>query len=300
MVCPTPLLALLLLGATFPALRQAHNQCLLSQGDLLWAGTFGQGLLRSGDGGRTWRSGGLPTDVTRVLALATLKSSLFAGTGTQGLWRSDDDGQQWARWDAGLPETTTVQALYVDTRDVVWAGTADEGLQTRATRGASWHRVLAWDEASSQMVSHTCGSGTGFALQKGIAYGVESGAGQTVDTVVVGAHDDTFAYSIPPTSGANLISSRFRTTTTSPTWQARRAWWMPRTSARAWGQALPQWRRRDLHGHRRQRGADRGYRRDAHRPAPCRARAHLRDALAGEVQRRAPGDVQPGCNHQRA
>jgi hypothetical protein len=69
---------------------------------------------------------------------------------------------------------------------------------------ASVTAVLAWDEASAQMVSYTCGSGTGFVVQEGIAYGVLQAPGQAISTTIVGSHDDAYAYSIPPTTGANL------------------------------------------------------------------------------------------------
>jgi hypothetical protein len=65
--------------------------------------------------------------------------------------------------------------------------------------------VQRWVETTSTMVTYACGSGAGaFALVPGIAYGVRPQAWTQVAAVVVGAHDDAFAYSIAATSGSNL------------------------------------------------------------------------------------------------
>ena len=65
--------------------------------------------------------------------------------------------------------------------------------------------VQRWDEPTSKLVAHTCGSGTeNFTLTEGAAYGVTTAAGQAVDALVVGIHDEAFSYSIPRTSGSNL------------------------------------------------------------------------------------------------
>jgi hypothetical protein len=66
-------------------------------------------------------------------------------------------------------------------------------------------RVWRWDEPSSTLVPYACGTGSGsFALVAGTAYGLENAAGQTVDAVVRGAHDDGFAFALPATTGSSL------------------------------------------------------------------------------------------------
>lgn len=64
--------------------------------------------------------------------------------------------------------------------------------------------VVRWNEASSTLIEHTCGTGSPFPILKGVGYAVRNGAGRTIDGAVAGAHDDSFAYSIPPTSGSEL------------------------------------------------------------------------------------------------
>jgi len=44
----------------------------------------------------------------------------------------------------------------------------------------------------------------GFTLEKGVAYGAQNASGQTIAALVVGSHDDAYAYAIAPTAGSNL------------------------------------------------------------------------------------------------
>lgn len=64
--------------------------------------------------------------------------------------------------------------------------------------------VLRWNEASSTLIEHACGTGSPFPILKGVGYAVRNGAGRTILGAVAGAHDDLFAYSIPSTSGSEL------------------------------------------------------------------------------------------------
>ncbi|MBM4421185.1 MAG: glycosyl hydrolase, partial [Chloroflexi bacterium] len=80
-------------------------------------------LLRSSDGGRTWRSiaGDLPSDAAaRVVREDPVrKGLLFAGTET-GVHVSFDDGAHWTRLGAGLP-TVPVRDLAIEGDDLVIA-----------------------------------------------------------------------------------------------------------------------------------------------------------------------------------
>jgi len=71
--------------------------------DRVFAGTFDNGLLRSGDGGATWQrvgDGSIPHG--RVLSVAVSpshvvggKGVVYAGTEPSALYRSEDDGDTW-------------------------------------------------------------------------------------------------------------------------------------------------------------------------------------------------------------
>ena len=65
--------------------------------------------------------------------------------------------------------------------------------------------ILRWDETSAAFVEYACGSGAGdFALEEGMGYGVRVVLYQSIDTLVVGIHDDTFEFDFAPGSGSNL------------------------------------------------------------------------------------------------
>ena len=86
-----------------------------------------------------------------------------------------------------------------------YAPTTAEALCQDLGGSAKIASVRRWDETTSQTVSYTCGSGIGsFSLSQALAYGVQPQSWQTVSAVIVGSHDDAYAYSIAPTTGANL------------------------------------------------------------------------------------------------
>src|SRR3989442_455027 len=60
-----------------------------------FAGTLGQGLWRSDDGGRQWRDLNLPQRDVFSIALSPANRSLYAGCEPSMLFRSDDGGQRW-------------------------------------------------------------------------------------------------------------------------------------------------------------------------------------------------------------
>jgi hypothetical protein len=64
--------------------------------------------------------------------------------------------------------------------------------------------VLRWDEATSAFAEHLCGAADPFALDQGEGYGLRNVPGETFLGALAGVHDDTFAYSIPPSGGSQL------------------------------------------------------------------------------------------------
>ena len=135
---------------SFGAEPRTHVSSLLRQSNTLWAATFGEGLLRSDDDGRSWTRAPLPSDVTRVLALTVGRTGrVIAGTESAGVWKSDDRGKSWDRWDVGLPDRVSIEALFTDRADLAWAGTTDDGLFQRGQNDDSWHRVTTWRSTSA-------------------------------------------------------------------------------------------------------------------------------------------------------
>lgn len=130
-------------------------RCLAAGGNgRLFAGTQGEGLLRSDDGGGSWYHAGLGGQI--VKALATNGDSLWAGTKPPRLFRSRDGGASWQelpefarmrrrlwRQPAERPSTPYVSTLAVSPAapDVVVAGIEAFKLLRSDDGGASWRRL---------------------------------------------------------------------------------------------------------------------------------------------------------------
>jgi photosystem II stability/assembly factor-like uncharacterized protein len=65
--------------------------------EVVYAGTQGNGVLRSNDGGSTWSAAGLEGQVVKALAVSpTLPGTVYAGTRPARLFVSHDAGAHWA------------------------------------------------------------------------------------------------------------------------------------------------------------------------------------------------------------
>jgi photosystem II stability/assembly factor-like uncharacterized protein len=85
-------------------LKGKHVQCVAADStrpEVVYCGTFGDGLFRSSDGGATWRPcGGISED--KIMSLASIKMSgregpdvIYAGTEPSKILRSNDGGETW-------------------------------------------------------------------------------------------------------------------------------------------------------------------------------------------------------------
>jgi photosystem II stability/assembly factor-like uncharacterized protein len=98
----------------------------------------GRGVLRSDDGGDTWKGpgAGLPGGKAQALALSSffaIDPTLFASVGASGIFFSADGGESWRA--KGLPGHTV--------NDLIWFGpyvyaAAEEGLFRSEDAGATW------------------------------------------------------------------------------------------------------------------------------------------------------------------
>ncbi len=67
---------------------------------VVYAGTAGNGVLRSEDGGQTWRTAGLTGQIVKSLAVSPLQPGiLYAGVKPAGMLVSRDSGATWAALD---------------------------------------------------------------------------------------------------------------------------------------------------------------------------------------------------------
>jgi photosystem II stability/assembly factor-like uncharacterized protein len=130
---------------------------------IYFAGGLG-GLLRSRDGGATWRQVFTDKPVSSIGAVAVAASNpniVYVGTGEpnlrsdiafgDGVWRSDDGGDTWRH--VGLASTSQIATVAVDPTDpntvfvaaVVdpYKSGSDGGVYKTGDGGKTWRRVLA-------------------------------------------------------------------------------------------------------------------------------------------------------------
>lgn len=156
-----------------------HISALMAQGEYVYAGTWGQGVLRSLDGGEAWeeKSAGLGNRFIYTLApwsgillagsrngiyvsydgagswhalgrgigdrhvfsIVAIGQTLLAGTWRRGMLRSSDAGETWHR--VGGEMAVRVVYGFETHDDTVWAGTSEHGVYRSVDRGTSWRRA---------------------------------------------------------------------------------------------------------------------------------------------------------------
>jgi hypothetical protein len=123
--------------------------------DLIYAGTQGEGILRSDDGGKRWRSSGLQGRIVKSIAVSPLvRGTVYAGTKPAGVFRSRDGGESWQELDgfrrirgrrlwfspAERPFSAYVQALALSPSDpdTLLAGIEFGAVVRSADAGQTW------------------------------------------------------------------------------------------------------------------------------------------------------------------
>ena len=110
--------------------------------DTVFAATTNNGLLRTTNGGMTWRRlEGLPYQVeVRSVGISPVDPRLvFAGT-QSGFYRSEDGGETWGQVTSGLPPETSVTDIAFDPSDalVVYLSDARSGVYVSNDGGREW------------------------------------------------------------------------------------------------------------------------------------------------------------------
>lgn len=128
-------------------------------GGPVWCGTEDDGLFRSDDGGRSWRTAGLSGEhVTAVSVSPSRPDRVWAGGEPSAVWRSDDTGRNWRRC-AGLldlpsssewsfppkPDTHHVRwiACHPEDPDRAWFAIEAGALVSTSDAGRTWEDRVA-------------------------------------------------------------------------------------------------------------------------------------------------------------
>ncbi len=111
----------------------------------IFAGSAGQGLFRSLDGGESWAADntGLPSSATvnSIVIDQTQSGLIYLGT-DQGVFLSNDNGDHWQSASRGLPagagDAVTTLLLNPDDATTIYAGTAQNGVYISHDGAKSW------------------------------------------------------------------------------------------------------------------------------------------------------------------
>ncbi len=155
----------------------------LGEGRAVFAGSFGKGIFKSEDGGRSWQAvnDGL-TDPFVYVVMVGPDKAVYAGTLRGGVFRSRDAGKSWAPANAGLDRLEThvlahhqgilyagtgsgvfrskdggdrwaadneglsnllIRALAVDAQGTMYAGTTGMGIYRKLPGTSKWIRITA-------------------------------------------------------------------------------------------------------------------------------------------------------------
>jgi photosystem II stability/assembly factor-like uncharacterized protein len=130
-------------GTHFGANARRVSVVALS-GTTAYAGTSGLGVFGSTDGGRSWRSVGLPGAHVAALAISPANSSVVYaavwGSQARGLYESTDGGSSWQRLTYALDLDLSVFALDPKDPATVYIGTGGAHSVLKSTdQGATWH-----------------------------------------------------------------------------------------------------------------------------------------------------------------
>jgi BNR/Asp-box repeat protein len=161
--------------------------------EVVYAGTQGNGVLRSNDGGRTWSAAGLEGQVVKALAVSpTFPDTVYAGTKPARLFVSHDAGAHWTelasfrhipgRWfwfsPAEKPYSAYVQAIALSpTHPQIIVVGIEAGAVVRSTDGGqtwSGHRSgalrdchsLTFHVSNGDWVYEVGGSGAGVCVSR--------------------------------------------------------------------------------------------------------------------------------------
>src|SRR5208283_2462712 len=131
-------------NATIPGNDKAVNVLAVDANNNIFAGTNGNGLYRSTDGGTTWLriDNTPPNSFPYVYALGVRGSTIWAGTYDGVAWRSTNDGTSWTSitLDATFGSIITSFA-FSDSVNVI-VGTSVAGVFVSSKNATSWSRVV--------------------------------------------------------------------------------------------------------------------------------------------------------------
>lgn len=169
----------------------------------LYLAAYTSGLLRSGDGGKSWLKKPEKTTIAITLALDPANPNVvYAGRGTfdskGGVWKSTDGGATFTEPKSGLPEAV-VTGVAVDPKNPssVYASTEKKGLWKSVDAGVTWaEKKGPFAEKELRTVAVAAGGRVFVGTRGAGAYSSDDG-GETWKSAA-GLPEMVFAFAFPP------------------------------------------------------------------------------------------------------
>ncbi|HET9795535.1 MAG TPA: hypothetical protein VFS34_13865 [Thermoanaerobaculia bacterium] len=119
--------------------------------NIVFAGTWGNGVFRSTDSGNTWTATSVPAFVLGLLFdRHDPNVAYFVGGNEVGIMKSTDGGRSWKAMNSGLGPVEEFQALAQSgSGDVLLTGDFHGNVYRSTDGGASWHKAVTGLSASS-------------------------------------------------------------------------------------------------------------------------------------------------------
>jgi len=113
---------------------------------IVYAATGNKGLLKSFDGGRSWRKLNQAESTVIILSVAVNPfdpNVIYAGAERMGLYRSDDAGTTWQLSMEGMPLETRVGDIVFDPQNekIVYTSDHFSGVYRSSDSGRTWRQV---------------------------------------------------------------------------------------------------------------------------------------------------------------
>lgn len=181
----------------------------LSAGDpaVIYLAGPGLGVLRSADGGTTWRSisRGLPGSATAVAAHARQADTVYAYVPGRGIFRSEDAGRRWRLMDAG-PRGGITQFVHSDMPGSMQTGwlfvAGPNGVRLSMDCFCGWRQggdlgapaqAIAYDPRHPARVLAAAGTGVFESTDGGQAWTALSGPAGPVAALAISAGGELYA-----------------------------------------------------------------------------------------------------------
>jgi len=127
-----------MLPTEYTYINSEVNSLAVNYLDYVFAGTLGDGILRSIDNGGNWTQITLSNNNVYSLLSVNPTTSIFAGTGGGKIFRSTDNGFGFNQVYASPLSSSKVKVLASDSNNVVYAGLDTGGILISTDNGNTW------------------------------------------------------------------------------------------------------------------------------------------------------------------